>query len=188
MTLTPRSLFNIVLKIFGLFFLREIINEIPATFTLFVRYFSVSDLQTSIGMLIMSLLILSFYTALVLLLLFKSNSLIDWLKLDKGFFEDEFSFEQPQENKISLTTSEILTIALIITGGYILVDKIPDFCKQAYLFIDERKSFYGTTPPSIANIMATGAKILLALLILGERKRIVQFIENKKSIEADDTV
>ncbi len=180
MAITPGSLFNIILKIFGLFFLREIINAIPDTFSVFIQFFAVSELTPSLGMLIVSLLILLFYTFLALQLLFKTNNIIDVLKLDKGFQEHEFNFEEQDQNKYSLPMASILTIALIITGGYILVDEIPDFCKQVYLFFDQRKSFNGHTAPAMSNMLASGTKILLALLILGERKRIVDFIESKK--------
>jgi hypothetical protein len=110
----------------------------------------------------------------------RTNKIIDILKLDQGFFEDEFSFEERQQNKITLTKEEVLKIALIILGGVILVDEIPDFCKMFYLYIDEKKSFYGATAPSISNMVASFAKVLLGLLILGERKRILTFFENKK--------
>lgn len=186
MAITPRSLFNIVLKIFGLFFLREIINEIPTTVTVFIRYFTVSDYGPSIAVLLVSLLILAFYTVLALQLLFRTNPIINALKLDKGFSEDEFSFEKQQGDKISLTTTEILMISLIVLGGYILVDEIPSLCKQVYLFIDERKSFYRAPAPSSANILTSIARILLALLIIGERKRIISIIESRKKEEAND--
>ena len=185
MVLTPRSFFNIVLKIFGLFFLREIINEIPATISIFVRYYSTTEAEGSLSLLIISLLILCFYTFLTLQLLFRTNKIIEYLKLDKGFFEHEFTFEQNTQTKIALTPSEVLLIALTIIGGYILVDEIPDFCKHAYMFLDQRKSFYLGTAPSIANLLSSGSKILLALLILGERNKISGFILNKKSEEID---
>ena len=186
MTITPRSLFNIILKIFGLFFLREIITEIPVAISVFIRYFSASGFETTVGMLIASLIILCFYVFLALQLLFRTNAIIDVLGLEKGFFEHEFSFEERKEHKISLTTTEVLLISLIVIGGYILVNIIPDFCKQVYLFVDMKKSVYVSTAPSVANILASGAKILLALLILGERNSIVDFIEGKKKEESDD--
>jgi hypothetical protein len=180
MTVTPRSLFNIILKIFGLFFLREIINQIPDTVMIFVRYFSYDDYEASIGVLMVSILILCFYTFLVLLLLIKTNHIVDLLKLDKGFTEIAFSFEEKQERQISLSPSEILTIAITIIGGYILVQEIPNFCKDAYIFIQERKSiFYGSPEASQSNLLVPASKILIGLLLLGERVRIVNFISKK---------
>jgi hypothetical protein len=187
MIITPRSFFNITLKIFGLFFLREIINEIPRTVLMFSQYFSVSDFEGSISGIIVSLLIVGFYIILALQLLFKTNPIIEVLKLEKGFSEHEFTFEQRKENKISLSADEILLISLIILGGYILVDQIPEFCKLAYLFIDQRKSFYANTGPSVSNIFVVGAKIVLALLLLGERKKIIAFILSRAKEDSNDS-
>ncbi len=180
MNITPRSLFNVILKIFGLFFLREIINTIPESFLTFVRFFSASEISPSVGVLVVELIILTFYTLLVMQLMLRTNKIIDILKLDQGFSEDEFSFEERQQNKITLTKEEVLNIALIILGGLILVNEIPDFLRMFYLYVDEKKSFYGATAPSISNMVASFAKVLLGLLILGERKRILAFFENKK--------
>jgi len=186
MTLTPHSFFNIVLKIFGLFFLKDVINEIPVVFSTFIRYFTISDSTDSIGILVVSLLVLVFYVVLVLQLLFRTNKIINSLKLDKGFFEPEFSLEQKQEQKLNLTKEDMFTMALVIVGGYTLVEEIPNFCRDFYLYFDQRNSLYGGDAPGWGNIISCAAKILLALLIIGERKRIVDFITGKNKVEMEE--
>lgn len=183
MYLTPRSLFNIILKVFGLFFLREIIMAIPEALLTFSRFFYLEELAPSVTILIVQLIILFLYGALVMQLILRTNKIIDFLKLDRGFSENEFSFEEGHSKKINLTTQEILNIALIILGGLILVNEIPGFCRLLYLFIDENKSFYGSNGLSVSNMVASVAKILSGLLILGERERITGFILKKKTEE-----
>ena len=90
--MTPRTLFNIILKVFGLFFLREIINIVPQTVSSFFVYFSTSDLGPKVATSIVSVLILIFYIYLVTQLLLKTNKFIDILNLDQGFNEHELSF------------------------------------------------------------------------------------------------
>ncbi|MGC4034769.1 MAG: hypothetical protein QM764_02335 [Chitinophagaceae bacterium] len=183
MSLTPRSLFNIILKIFGLFFVKDVIEQILTTLSFIVRYFSVQEFATSFGFIVASLFVLALYVILAYQLLVNTNYFIDALKLDKGFTEHEFSLGEQPESKISLSAAELLMIALVVLGGYILVDSIPAFCKQLYVFIDEKKDSYRSTTPSFANILESGAKIILGLLILGERNRIINIILNKKGKE-----
>lgn len=179
--MTPRSLFNVILKIFGLFFLREIITTIPEVISSAFRYFNSSDIGPIIVTLIVSLLILAFYTYLVIQLLFKTNKFIDLLKLDQGFNEHELSFDEKEKFSINLSSTTILTIALIVIGGMILTDEIPDFCRQFYLYFSQRGIKYNSSKFDLSYMFFAGAKIIIGLLILGERKRIVDFIEDNKS-------
>ena len=127
--MTARSLFNIILKIFGLFFLREIINTVPE---ILVSFWGVtkSDFNgEALWLFIFSIVIVIFYGIIVYNLLFNTNQILDKLKLDQGFNEPEFS--------LSISSSAIITIALIVIGGVMLINEIPDLCQRIYL---DRKS------------------------------------------------
>jgi hypothetical protein len=183
--MTPRNLFNIIIKIFGLFFLREIVNAIPKTVSSFFVYFSTSDIGPVITTLLVSIAILMFYCFLVFQLLFKTNKFIDLLKLDQGFNEHELSFEQKNEFQIGLSTSTILTIALIVIGGITLTNEIPTFCGYIYLYVDQKGIGYDSSKFDLSPIFYSGVKIIIGLLILGERKRIVDFIEERKQSDSE---
>ncbi len=183
--MTPRSLFNVVLKIFGLFFLREIINAIPQVFSTSFLYFGSSDMGATTIMIIISLLILALYSFLVIQLLFKTNKIIDLLQLDKGFEEKELSFDTKEEFSIGLSSTLVLTIALIVLGGVILVEEIPVLCRQLYFYFDQKNKGYNVMDTDFSYMVLSVAKILIGLLLLGERKRIVAFIESKKNANVD---
>ena len=186
MAITPRSLFNIILKIFGLFFLRELVNHTLTTLSVFIEYFSIDEYETSIGTLIVAVLLLCFYIFLIFQLLIKTNNLIDLLKLDKGFIEYEFTFEQRTPTQIKLTLNEVFNISLIILGGFILVEQVPNLINQIYIFARERKSIlYGSAEPTQTNMLLPSTKIIIGLLILGERKRIADFLANKTNNKND---
>jgi hypothetical protein len=184
--MTPRTLFNIILKIFGLFFLREIIIAIPATISAFVGYFNSMEMGPTLASLIVSVLVVAFYVFLVLQLVFKTNKFIDYLKLDQGFYEHELSFEQKNELQIGLSASTILTIALIVIGGMLLTEEIPEFCRFVYLYSDQKGGRYASAF-DMSLIVFSAAKIIIGLLILGERKRIVDFIEERKPADDEET-
>lgn len=108
--MTPRSLFNIVLKIFGLFFLKNIIETVPQLISTIAFMLNQNSFDPYEGIFVFlgTTLILAFYVFVTYELFFKTNVIRDKLKLDKGFTQDQFSFVLPK--------SSTLTIALIIIG------------------------------------------------------------------------
>lgn len=188
--MTPKSLFNLILKIFGLFFLREIVLIIPqliSSISFFIQPDNFDNNQYSsygITGFILILLIIAFYCLIIYQLLFKTNSILDKLKLDKGFNQEEFSF--------NLSNSLVLTIALIVIGGVILTEEIPNFCNNVFSYFQEKSLTHGMTKPNYSYIIISAVKIILGLLIIGERKRIVEFVEKrqakKQGKEIDDNL
>jgi len=176
--MTPRNLFNIILKIFGLFFLREMVLVIPQliswiSFFIYPANFdNNSHSNYGIGGFIAVLFIIAFYCCLIYLLLFKTNVVLDKLKLDKGFNQEEFSF--------NFSTSLVLTIALIVVGGVILTEEIPNFCRDIFSYFQEKNLTRGMTKPNYSYIITSGVKIILGFLIIGERKRIVEFATSRQ--------
>ncbi len=167
--MTPGSLFNVILKIFGLFFLREIINTIPQWIPSLLFIAENVGIGKGIWYFIITFVILAFYTFLVIILLFKSNYIVEKLRLDRGFNQEEFSW------KISM--DQTLTIALIIIGGIILFAEVPVLCGRIFAYFMEKKvTVVGMLAKDYSPTVISIVKIIFALLIIGERKRIVDFI------------
>lgn len=183
--MTFKNLFYIILKIFGLLFLREIINEVIQLISTIYLYFNGSEGWTTFTSMFVSLFVLAIYGVLVFQLLFKTNRLVTLLKLDQNFDEHSFSFEQQNNLSINLSSKEILTISLIVIGGVILVQEIPNFCRQFYSYVTLRNNRYTSLQADMSYMVFSAFKIIIGLLILGERKRIIEIIE-KKSKAGDD--
>ena len=166
--MTPRNLFNVVLKIFGLFFLREIVFILPPLISSFLYFTKPDSIQDGLFTFIATNLITFFYCFIIYQLIFKTNSIVNKLKLDQGFNQENFSF--------NISTSLVLTIALIVTGGVILTNEIPNFCNRFFSYFQEKRLSHGMTKPDFSYTIVSGAKIIIGLLLLGERKRIVEFI------------
>lgn len=171
--MTARSLFNIILKIFGLFFLKEILLAIPQLIYLLLSFTGTDSRLEGEYLIIEYLAITIICTFFVILLIFRSNFVIDKLKLDKGFNEEVFSF--------NFSAAAIITIALIIISGLILINEVPNFCKQLYSYFQEKRLTHGMTHPQISYSIISGVKIVLAFLLIGERRRIIAFIENREN-------
>jgi hypothetical protein len=170
--MTARSLFNIILKIFGLLFLREIIYTIPQFASTLLDFTSTRDFTGSIFMLVIVLVFIGFYCFCVFQLLFKTNFFIDKLKLDKGFEEETFSLNIP--------ATSVINLGVIITGSIILIEEIPNLFRHVFVYLQEKNITHGMVKYNFSYMILSAVKILLALLIIGERKRIVAFIENRK--------
>lgn len=182
--MTPRSLFNIILKIFGLFFLRETINAVSQLFSAITYYVNFDNPNGGALTIVLTLFVLAFYFVLIIQLLFKTNSFIDKLKLDRGFDEHEFSFDRQDKFSINISTALVLRISLIVIGGVLLTEEIPNFCRNIYLFLVENKSIQDCTESSACHAILSAVKIIIGLLIIGERKRIIDFIEERQNKDA----
>jgi len=171
--MTPRQFFNIVLKIFGLFFLREILNSIPQLISAILMLFRPEDFTEGLFIFLGGLFILAFYIALTYQLIFKTLFLVDKLKLDKDFNDQIFDFKIPLQ--------EVLTISIIVIAGVILVNQIPYLVKEIFEIVQTRKLSFGSTKTDYSYIIISTVKIVIAALLIGERQRIVEFITSRNS-------
>ncbi|MEO7210697.1 MAG: hypothetical protein ABIY35_07120 [Chitinophagaceae bacterium] len=166
--MTPKNLFNIVLKIFGLFFLRDLIQIIVQFASAFIFISQSGNTDGNILEFSVLLAQIILYVFLVFIFLFKTNYLIKKLKLTKGFDQEIFSFH--------ISASWILEISFIVIAGVILIEEIPNAVRLLYFFVSQNvhaQDFY-------SGIIVSAVKIIIALLLIGERKRIVGFMEKKK--------
>ncbi|MBS1745098.1 MAG: hypothetical protein JST21_02890 [Bacteroidetes bacterium] len=122
--------------------------------------------------------ILIIYCFLVYQLLFNTNYIISKLKLDKGFEQENFSF--------NISSNSILNIALIVTACVILFEEIPSFCQGIINIILVKKITPNIQNPGFSNLVFSAVKIILALLLTGERKRIINWIEKRKTAQHNE--
>lgn len=173
--MTPKSFFNIILKISGLFFLKEIIEMVPQFISFIWVFIEQGDSgNNSMGYIIFFTIIIV-YCFLVYQLLFNTNYIINKLRLDKGFKQENFSF--------NISSSSILNIALIVTACVILFEEIPSFCQRVINIILVKKITPSFQNPGFYNLVTSAVKIVLALLLIGERKRIIGWVEKNKAVQ-----
>src|SRR5688572_30334992 len=108
--MSPRSLFNIILKILGILLVKDILVAFPTLFG-YIIYIG-ADSATGYGPLALMLLSLLLYGWMSWQLLVRTNEVIDLFKLDKNFPEETLS--------IGMHRSSVLMIAVIVIGGLIL--------------------------------------------------------------------
>jgi hypothetical protein len=171
--MTPRSFFLLALRITGIFLLTTLctdIIEFVISIWGLVKMSSSSDLWILFFSLIKTLIIM----AMGYWLIFKTENIIDSFGLDKGFNESTFNF--------NWSSDSIFRVALIISGAVVLFNEIPNLCRIGYNLLFQRNAGYlEIVEPDWSPLIFSIVKIILAVLIIGERKRIIDFLvkENK---------
>jgi hypothetical protein len=166
-----KDLFNIFLKILGIFFIKDILATVPHLLS--ISFFLTNpDAAGTVFTLIGTILMLFVYILISYYLVFKTNFIIDKLKLDKGFDQDTIP--------LNIHRSTILSIATIVIGGLMVADEVPNLCLHLFAYFQEKEMTYGQTNPSLSFSVLAGAKIIIGLLLIGNQRQIVNFIERKR--------
>jgi len=170
--MTPRSLFNIILKILGVFFIKDFLAAIPQLLSA-ILFLTNSEARTEgIWTLLTTLLILLVYWFVCYYLIFKTESIIDGLNLDKGFDQDTIP--------LNIHRSTILSISIIVIGGLLVADELPNFCRQLFAYFQEKRMSYGLSKPNIAYSVISAVKIIIGLTLMIGQRQFVTLIELKR--------
>lgn len=177
--MTPISLFNVVLKIIGIFLIKDLLIFLPQLLSLF--FYSNADSSFSnnqsenIGYIIIDVLSATVYILIIYLLIFRTQILIDKLKLDKGFDQNFIP--------LNLHRSAILSISTIVIGGLILINEIPNLINQIHFYFEQRTISNGKVGFSASSYLVLAAiKVFIGLILIIYQKVIVNFIEYKRKI------
>jgi len=169
-----RDLFLIILKVFGIYLIKDVLISIPPVLYSILR---MSELSLDMGFtnLILSILILGVYTGICYLLLFQGNWIISKLQLTSGL-SDEPLVMNPHR-------SAVLTIAIIISGIVILVFSVPQLVRsisQWSVYMDMRKAMLTADDFSYEKMIIAFCEVVIGLLFLGNQRLIVNFIESRR--------
>jgi len=178
-----KTFWSILLRIIGIVLALKGVNVVVHSITtvLIISWNSTEGViwsSLSIWNLLTIILTVVVYLFVLWLFIFKTSWLIDKLRLEKGF----------EEEKIELNTqlSNILSITLIVIGGIVLIESLPQLCKQVFSFFQERSMFRES--PTTGWIILYLLKTILGYLLMTNSKQITDFI-NKRSrsnVESDN--
>jgi hypothetical protein len=165
--MSPRTLFIIVLRILGILVIKEIIYAIPQLVSTVISFFTDSPMLGFL-MVIVSLLTFALYLWLAYTLVYKADRLVTKFALTENFSEPVLD--------LNFSTNTVLRIAIIVTGMVVLIDEVPEFCRLFYRTLQQREIsiLYSTTESDWSPLVSSGVKIILGLLLIGERKRILE--------------
>lgn len=166
--MTKKDFFILLTKIFGLY---AMILSLFSTMPAMLSYLS---LELNFMMLILALLSAALAVALFILLLFKSEYLVNKLKLADGFDEDRIEF-------VNFNSKNIVKLACLLLGGYLVVDNIPIILNLLFyaLKYDQEGLAFG-----YANNMDLGVgflNLMIGYLLIANYKFVSRILDKEKT-------
>lgn len=169
--MNSKTFFNILLKVVGIFLLKDAIFGVITTMTAFATSIDLFDADFFIV-----LLISLAYVVFPFLFIFKTEEISKLLRLTNNI---------EQEIPLNVHRSTVLTIAVIVFGGVLLVDAIPAFIGQVWEYYKmKRQEELFQYRPDMKYIIMHGVKIIIGLLLLGNARPIVNYIEYRRKKKA----
>jgi hypothetical protein len=162
-----KTFWTILLKILGIWLVIDSFVVIPQFFSalfLSMSYNTEMNVLITLGAMLLTITIFIF---ILYLFVFRTEWLIRKLKLEKGFAEERL--------ELNLQQSSVLSIAIIVIGGIMLVESLPDFCRHVFMFYQENNQFKDS--PSGASILFYGLKALAGYLLMTNSRFVVGFIK-----------
>lgn len=166
--MTPKVLFAIILKILGIWLIKEFLFIIPQLFSF---AFANAALGENLSVAIYSIPVVIFYLVSIYLLLFKTTAIINLFQLDKEISNEPL--------KINADKFDVLEIALIIMGGIVLIDEIPSFISNIINYLNQKQIAGDFQPPSGGLLIINIVKIVIAYLLIAHRKKIISYFDKK---------
>lgn len=165
------TFWKILIKIMGLWILFGALSIIPE-FTTSLS-FAEGSIDTTALFEVWSLLfiILLIYFFAIVFFLFKTDWIVEKLKLDKNFKEERI--------EINYDPSSILTICIIVIGGLCMVEALPSFISKLFDFLNQKYLIRDYSGASW--LIYFFIKLILGYLLVTNGKTIANYIERKSN-------
>lgn len=161
-----RTFWTLLLKLLGLWLLLSCVYILPQFFSLFYYINEDLDMKDLLPLLGIIVLTITIFYLIIKLFLFKTDWLIDKLKLDQNFTEERID--------LNIKSATVLRIAVIIVGGLIFVDTLPSLCQQLFQFFNQKMLLreYPETGWLIFNFV----KALIGYLLMTNSHLVMKYI------------
>lgn len=164
--MTIRDFWASLIKILGLWFILSSLSNLTGYLSITLFYFQTGELSGLVrgilGLLIVGLL----YWLLLRLLFFRTDWIIDQLKLDQGYQEEKMNLDGQQ-------MAAIANIAIIVTGGVLLANTIPTLLKESFVFFQQETIF--REHPSSGTLILLMAKAVIGYLLITNSSTIIKY-------------
>ena len=175
--MTKRDFFRILIKIFALYSLiLTVFYYIPSNISYAAYGFEPIILLLTLGAIIIPIL-------LFVLLIRKTDLIIDLFKLDKGFDDEQIMFE-------NFDGVKIIQLALLIIGIYLIIYYLPEFLQYVFLAFKKEVTPQGIDSFVYSNMDTTvdyfnwaisGMNLIVGYVILSNYHRLAKWLNKKKA-------
>lgn len=175
--MTIKTFWTILIKILGMLLVLGALTIIPQWFSTMYYTYESGDIESLIILNVILLVVLVIYNFVVRICLFRTSWIIDKLKLDNDF--------ENQQIELNSESYAIISIATIVIGGIMFTESIPTLLKDIFIFFQQRSALKDY--PNTCWIFFNFVKIIIGYLLMTNSKQIAKFIESKKSDREDMT-
>ncbi len=157
--MTVRTFWAILLKVAGLSLLAAavgVIGNLAATLSMMADWRGVTGIISIVAVVII-------YLICLWLCLFRTDWIIDTLRLDKSFGESE-------RIELNVSPLTVVQIAVTVVGAIMVIDSLPAFCRQSFVFFQEKSVWFHESPDAGWIIFHAVKIVLGAILALNGKK------------------
>jgi len=182
--MTPRSFWSILIKILGIYIILESIISVPLfiinAYSFYKQsYWPGNNSNAALVEIALFIIIIIVYGFIVWYCLFKTDWIIDKLKLDQAFEDTRFEF--------NIHRSTILKIAIMVIGGLLLIDSFPMLCRNIFSYYQSDNRFITFKQnPSSGYVIMYFFKTMIGYFMLTCSRMIVNYIELKRKDRVAD--
>lgn len=172
--MTARTLFSIILKIIGILFVKDLLLAVPQLLGFFAYTFSLRD-DFPFGAIAMFILSIGIYFLAAYWLVFRSDWIIDKLRLAEGFDVDPI--------RPNIHRSTVLSICVILIGALMIIHALPLLVKEGMSYYQHARAnrLLFTDSEADKSLLVTYAiQLIIGLLLMGNQRQIVSFIELRR--------
>lgn len=164
-----KDFFILMVKLFGLYSLiLSVITFLPQLIS--ILRFGFDSIE--VGLLSIGAFLTTFF--ITYLFIRKANTIVSFLKIEKGFSSDEISFADFKEDTI-------IKVAFIILGGYLFINNLPYFIRQMLqvITVDPMSGYYENSGVS-GEWLFSLLNVFIGLALVFYYQPIQEFIFRKK--------
>jgi hypothetical protein len=172
--MTARTLFSIILKIIGVLFIKDILLSIPQLLGLFTYTLSLRD-DFPFGAIALFILSIGSYCLIAYWLIFRSEWIIEKLRLAEGFDVDPI--------RLNMHRSTVLSICLIVIGAMMIIHAVPLLVKEGISYYQHAKAnrlLLSDSGIDKSFLITYAIQLILGLVLVGNQRQLVSFIELRR--------
>lgn len=179
--MTPRSLFTIVIKIFGMYLTFSTLTVIPYGITTILRYKTLweGDTTSTLIAILFTVVVLLVYLFILYGCLYKTDWIINKLALAEHFAEERF--------EINIHRSTVLRIAVIIIGALTFMEALPIFCRYLFNYLKESSIYPIGLDPDAGWMIYYFIEMFIGFFLMTSSRPVVNFIEMQRKKNPDTT-
>lgn len=151
--MTKRDFFILLIKVFGLY------SVVISLFSVLPGNISLALLDVDVFVIIWLAVAFTVVIGLFVLLIFKSDKVVNALRLDKGFDDDRIELG-------NLKPSDIIKVGTFIIGGLLILDNIPAFLSHSLFAFKGRTIGMQYTTQDKFNWAVTTLNLIIGFLLL----------------------